>query len=127
MGTLNELSREMLVRFTQIDYRREMALVAIVGQGGLARQHGVARYAINPDLRSCEFALVVSDELRKQGIGTRLMKALMESARDEHGLRVMAGTVLARNAPMLQLMRDLGFSIAPDPDDSEVRIVEREL
>ena len=55
------------------------------------------------------------------------MKALMEAAREEHGLAVMEGTVLARNAPMLKLMDELGFSERPDPDDPEIVIVERAL
>jgi acetyltransferase len=127
MGTISELSPDMLVRFTQIDYRREMALVAMTGGPDDPHQQGVARYSINPDLRSCEFAIVVSDEVRNMGIGTRLMKALMEAAREEHGLSLMQGTVLARNDAMLRLMDDLGFSQRMDPEDPEVVIVERRL
>ncbi|WP_421855398.1 bifunctional acetate--CoA ligase family protein/GNAT family N-acetyltransferase [Oricola sp.] len=127
MGALSELSPEMLVRFTQIDYRREMALVAIVHGPDGPRQQGVARYSINPDLRSCEFAIVVSDKVQKQGIGTRLMKALLDAAREEHGLNVMEGTVLANNTPMLNLMRELDFKIGRDPEDPEIVTVERTL
>jgi len=126
MGAVDKLSREMLVRFTQIDYRREMALVAIVERGPMSGQHGVARYAINPDERSCEFAIVVSDQIQKQGIGTRLMQALMDAARD-HGLTKMEGSVLKDNAPMLKLMKELGFTSSRDPDDPGVVLVERPL
>ena len=126
MGTVNELSPEMLARFTQIDYRTEMALVALVGEGGDAQQIGVARYIINPDRRSCEFAIVVSDKVQHQGIGTRLMKALMEAGR-AHGLTMIEGTVLKENTPMLHLMEELGFIIERSPDDPEIVIVHREL
>jgi acetyltransferase len=126
MGTVNELSPEMLARFTQIDYRTEMALIAMVGQPGKQHQIGVARYIINPDRRSCEFAVVVSDKVQHQGIGTKLMKALMEAARDR-GLTLIEGTVLRENESMLHLMEELGFSIARAPDDPEIMIVEREL
>lgn len=126
MGTVNELSDEMLARFTQIDYRREMALVAVVGEGRAARQYGVARYIINPDNASCEFAIVVSDSLQGQGLGTRLMKGLFAAARD-HGLTRIEGSVLRENAPMLHLMEELGFTVTPDPDDREVMVVERWL
>ncbi len=125
MGALNELSQEMLVRFTQIDYRREMALVAVIDREG-PEQIGVARYAINPDETSCEFAIVVSDRVQNQGIGTTLMKALLEAARD-HGLTRIEGTVLRNNAPMLELMDELGFANRPMPDDPDVFIVERWL
>jgi acetyltransferase len=124
MGAMNELSPELLVRFTQIDYRREMALVAIASRNGREEQHGVARYIINPDGKSCEFAIVVSDVLRHQGIGTRLMQALFDAARD-HGLTQMEGAVLADNAPMLHLMEELGFSLSRNADEPEVVQVER--
>jgi acetyltransferase len=126
MGTMTELSPEMLARFTQIDYRREMAFVAITQEEGEPHQQGVARYVINPDNKSCEFAIVVSDEIQHQGIGTRLMKALMGAARD-HGLSVIEGTVLKRNTKMLHLMTDLGFTITPQADDPDVVVVDRWL
>ncbi|MCI2400562.1 bifunctional acetate--CoA ligase family protein/GNAT family N-acetyltransferase [Aliiroseovarius subalbicans] len=126
MGALNELSPEMLVQFTQIDYRREMALVSMVEIDGKMVQTGVARYVINPDDKSCEFAIVVSDRVQHQGIGTKLMKALFAAARD-HGLTIMEGSVLKKNAPMLRLMTDLGFSQRMDPDDRELVLVERWL
>jgi acetyltransferase len=56
MEAVRELSPSMLSRFTQIDYDREMALVATVEEGGKELQIGVSRYAINPDGKSCEFA-----------------------------------------------------------------------
>lgn len=126
MGTLRELSPEMLARFTQIDYRREMAMVALTGDRDDLVQHGVARYSINPDNISCEFAIVVSDRLQGQGIGTRLMKALMEAARD-HGLARIEGIVLRDNGAMIRLMTELGFTVAPDPEDDDVVVVERLL
>ena len=126
MGTLAELSPQMLVRFTQIDYQTEMAFVAIMGEGAKAQQLGVARYAINPDRISCEFAIVVSDKVQHQGIGTRLMKALMDAARD-HGLGIMEGTVLADNGPMLHLMEELGFAITRHPEDRDIFVVQRRL
>lgn len=127
MGAIDELSPEMLARFTQIDYRRETALVAMVEQNDSdEEQHGVARYSINPDDKSCEFAIVVSDQYQGQGIGTRLMKALMEAARD-HGLTRIEGTVLRENVNMLRLMTDLGFTQTRDPEDPDVVFVEHWL
>lgn len=126
MRAVNELTPEMLARFTSIDYDREMALVAVAGHGARTRQLGVARYVINPDERSCEFAIVVADEAQKKGIGSRLMEALMQAAR-RHGLALMEGEVLADNHAMLKLMRGLGFSARRSGEDSGIRIVERWL
>ena len=126
MGTVNELSPAMLAQFTQIDYAREMALVAVTSVDGKIQQHGVARYFINEDNSSCEFAIVVSDKLQNQGIGTKLMKALMDAAR-EHGLNTIEGSVLTRNQPMLSLMTELGFNIRKDFEQGDVVQVERPL
>jgi acetyltransferase len=123
---IKELPPALLAQFTQIDYAREIALVATVGTDGAEEQVGVARYVANPDGRSCEFAIVVGDRLRGQGIGTRLMQALIRAARAQ-GLATIMGVVLAGNAPMLQLMRRLGFSIRPSPEDSSLVEVELRL
>lgn len=126
MGSVNELSPEMLAQFSAIDYRREMALCAMAEIEGQDVLVGVARYVINPDQKSCEFAIVVSDRIQHQGLGTRLMKGLFSAAQD-HGLDVIEGTVLKKNDPMLRLMKELGFTQRPDPDDRDVVIVERWL
>lgn len=126
MQNIGELTPQMLVRFTQIDYAREMALVAIVKDDGQTKQVGVARYIINPDGQSCEFAIVVSDELRNQGIGSTLMKRLMEAAR-EHGLKSIEGEVLADNTRMLSLMKSLDFSLQTAPYDPAIKLAERWL
>jgi len=126
LSALRELSPKMLAEFTQIDYSREMALIALTEENGAPVQHGVVRYAINADGESCEFAIVVSDRIQKKGLGTLLMNALMDTAR-EYGLKSMEGTVLAENAGMLQLMRELGFSIRPSTYEMAVMEVERQL
>jgi acetyltransferase len=126
LQSLKELSPSMLAQFTQVDYAREMGLVAIVDTDGVEEQVGAARYVSNPDGRSCEFAIVVSDKVQGQGIGSRLMKALIRAARAQ-GLAEMNGVVLADNAPMLQLMRELGFSIRAVAGDPSLVEVERRL
>jgi acetyltransferase len=128
MNSLQELSQEMLVRFTQIDYHNEMALVAVKpgGDGVDEEQIGVARYTTNIDKKSCEFALVVSDRWRGKGIAHQLMQKLMEIARDR-GLDRMEGQVLANNFKMLDLMRSLNFQIGSDPEDSSIKQVEAQL
>jgi acetyltransferase len=122
MDTLRELTPAMLVRFTQIDYDREMAFVATVRDRGAEREIGVCRYVTNPDGDSCEFALVVSDEWQRRGLGRRMMAQLIEVAR-ARGLREMIGHVLADNRPMLALCEDLGFKSAPSSDEPQVRRV----
>ena len=70
MQSLDKLSPIMLARFTQIDYDREMALIAVVKEHTPeARFVGVARYVGNPDRHSCEFALTVSDDWQRTASG----------------------------------------------------------
>ena len=124
MDTLRELTQAMLVRFTQIDYDREMALIATIptGEDGRTLQIGVARYVTNPDGETVEFALAVADEWQKHGVGRKLMTALIESARQK-GYRAVVGDVLAMNSKMFRLMASLGFTIHPHPDDPAVKRV----
>jgi acetyltransferase len=126
MRSLHELTPEMLVRFTQIDYDREMALIAITEHDGQEEELAVARYITNVDQRSCEFALVVSDRWQRKGIGHRLMHMLMEIARNR-GLEEIRGEVLSNNHKMLELMKSLGFRISTDPLDSGIKQVVHTL
>ncbi len=127
MNHMDKISALMLARFTQIDYDREMALVAILGEHTRqARMIGVARYISNPDELSCEFALTVADDWQKKGLGRRLMERLIAVARDR-GLQVMEGDVLAQNSKMLRLCTSLGFHTVYDSGDPEVVIVRREI
>lgn len=126
MQSLRELTPEMLIRFTQIDYDRELAFIAVVDGQGEETEVGVARYTMNPDGVSCEFALVVADAWQRRGIGSRLMHALLAAAR-ERGFQTMEGEVLADNRDMLALVQNLGFSVRTSTDDSGVRQVRKTL
>jgi acetyltransferase len=115
MDTLRELTPAMLVRFTQIDYDREMAFVATVAGDSGEEEIGVSRYVTNPDAESCEFAIVIADDWHRKGLGRRLMTQLIEVAR-ARGLRSMIGHVLAENRSMLTLCQHLGFVISDSPE-----------
>ncbi|HJV93348.1 MAG TPA: GNAT family N-acetyltransferase, partial [Azonexus sp.] len=124
MDSIRELPPTLLARFTQIDYSREMALLATINDDGKERLVGSARYALSPDGEAVEFALAVADDWQKCGLGRRLMAALIDCAR-QAGYRTMVGDVLSSNAKMLRLMESFGFSILPHPEDrSAKRIVK---
>lgn len=126
MNSVQELSQSMLVRFTQIDYSREMALIAVTEDHGIEVELGVARYACNPDGESCEFALVIADSMHGKGLGQKLMNALMDAARTK-GMKVMEGEVLRNNKDMLHLMERLGFEVNTSVDDDSIKAVRKEL
>ncbi len=126
MNSIHELSLEMLVRFTQIDYHNEMALVAINPGPKGEEEIGVARYMTNPDKKTCEFAIVVSDKWQGKGIARLLMQKLLDIARNRN-LEVMEGQVLANNYRMLELMASMGFQIQNDAEDPGIKVVTQRL
>ncbi len=114
-STLKSLTPAMLARFTQIDYDREMALVAVLEEAGGEREIAVVRYITLPDGDSCEYAIVIADAWQGRGLGRLLMNAIIETARSR-GLKTMIGWILASNTAMLRLCGELGFVNVPDED-----------
>ena len=107
-------SLEELKRFTDIDYERELALIATTPVQGRERQIGVARYVKESSPGDAEFAIVLSDDWQGRGLGARLLASLVVAAKS-HGVRRLVGTTLSVNSGMLALGRKLGFKLASDP------------
>jgi acetyltransferase len=119
MQHLPRLTPHMLARFTQLDYDRELALVALHG----GKFIGVGRYAPNPDGETAEFALTVADAWQGKGLGRALLERLCRLARDA-GYRALYGYILPGNAAMSDLARRLGFT-EEARDAAEVTVVRR--
>lgn len=129
MSSIKQLSQAMLVRFTQLDYDREVALVMIKENNGIGQEDeilAVSRYTTDPDMEVCEFAIAVSDQWQGHGIGYIMMNLLFDAARNQ-GLKTMRGEILTANTGMQKLTRKLGFSVRKDPDDNSVCLVEKPL
>jgi acetyltransferase len=118
---LKRISRSMLVRLSQIDYDREIALCAFAGEGDIRKLIGVARIIFMPDGKTGEFAVVVADDRHGKGIGSMLLKQAMISAK-KYGLSVVTGLVMTNNAAMLAMGQKMGFTVARDPDSAEYRL-----
>ncbi len=125
MHEVKELTPETLVRFTQIDYQTEFAFVATVNKDNKETIIGVSRYYTQADRNSCEFALVVADNWQKQGIGSRLMQALIAAAKAQR-IKTMSGQILAENVNMLGLAESLGFTIC-HTDDATIKLAVKHL
>jgi acetyltransferase len=115
---LTELTPAMLARFTQVDYDRELALVALAPGPGASTQAfvGVGRYIASPDQVSAEFAIVVADAWQRRGVARVLMRGLIVCAK-RRGFERLAGSILRVNEPMLAFVRSLGFILDDDPED----------
>jgi acetyltransferase len=116
MYSLKEITPELVSKFTQIDYDREMALIALVGDGPSERQIGVGRCVDFRDGRGCDFAIVVADDWQGKGIATELLQRLIDIARDRR-LEYMEGIVLRENRNMIELAKNLGFEAGAVPED----------
>jgi acetyltransferase len=119
MFGLRDLTPMMLSRFTQIDYDRELALIAVIDTPEGEQQVGVARYTTLPDEETCEFAIVVGDAWQGKGLARRLFALLIEAARDRR-LKTMMGVTLRENTRMIELSKSHGFAVRRDPEDPEL-------
>ncbi|MFM2043881.1 MAG: hypothetical protein RLY86_2457 [Pseudomonadota bacterium] len=118
---MKRLSHQMAARLTQIDYEREMALVAArreVMEDGreVDTIHGTVRITADPDNERAEYAVLVRSDMKGQGLGYKLMREILAYARDR-GIREVFGEVLRENTSMLGLCRELGFHQHDNPDD----------
>ena len=112
-GSIKELKPEMLARFTQIDYDREVALVAIDEESETDSMLGVARIIGDPDGKTGEFAVLVGDAWQGKGIGSSLLEKCLSIA-EKQGFKTVTGIVLHENKNMLALGKKLGFDIKKD-------------
>ena len=111
--TRRSIERSELARLTQIDYEREMAIVATApAASGAEETLAVARATCDPDNESAEFGVLVRSDLKGHGLGRRVMAKLIAHLR-ERGTRELVGTVMAENTGMLALARRLGFEVLP--------------
>jgi acetyltransferase len=116
------LTHALAARLTQIDYDREMALIAL--QDGVAL--GIAHFFADPDRERAEYAVAVRTDHKEQGLGYVLMTRLIDIAR-QRGIGKLVGEVLRENGRMLEMCRSLGFVIASDPEDGMILRVRKLL
>jgi len=132
MMPVKELSDQMIERFTQIDYDRELALIALENpKGGSpggpgSRMAGVARIIPTWEEGVAEFAIVVGDWMQHAGLGRELMLRMFDACRTR-GYTVIEGIILGENVSMLRFCERLGFTIRLNPDDPAERIARRSL
>ncbi|MEM3119896.1 MAG: GNAT family N-acetyltransferase [Nitrososphaerota archaeon] len=118
---IREVTHEMLVRFCNIDYDREIAIIAEYNEGGRKRNVGVGRLIIDRDAKRGEFAVLVADDFQGKGLGTKLTDMVIEIAQ-EKGLDSIYGIVLPENTKMIRLCRKMGFEISYGKDEVFVEL-----
>lgn len=117
---VKEFGHAFVARFTQIDYARAMAFIAVAETSG--EMLGVVRLHSNANYERGEYAVLVRSDLKGRGLGWLLMQLIIEYAGAE-GLRLIEGQVLSENTAMLEMCKKLGFEITFDPNDPDTCVV----
>ncbi len=118
---MKQLSHKMLARFTQVDYDREISMVAIDGDSNEEKMIGVSQVFIHPDGKHGEFSILVGDPWHGKGVGAKLLEHVLKIAK-HIGLVNVWGTVLRENINMLALGRKLGFTTKWSSDGLECEL-----
>jgi acetyltransferase len=116
------LTHVVAARLSQLDYDREIALIARYDGAAL----GAAHFFADPDNRRAEYAVAVRSDWQGRGVGYLLMNRLIDIAR-QRGIGELVGEVLRENDPMLQMCRELGFAIITRSGDPGVVAVKKQL
>jgi len=125
LGQTRHPSDDLIRRLTDIDYSHDVAFGAFDGADD-DRLIGVSRYSTTSDGTQCECAVTVDDEWRNRGLGTALMKHLIQVAR-QRDIHKMHSFDSAENHRMQELAAHLGFRTRTDPDDTSQVIHELTL
>ena len=112
---IKNITHDTLTRFCNIDYDREMAIVAEVKEVEQRRIIGIGRIIIESDYKKGEYAVVVHDDYQGKGLGYKLLDMLIGIAQ-EKGLEMIHGIVLTENKRMLEICEALGFTIKHLPE-----------
>ncbi len=119
-GSVGSFDHSQLARMTQIDYDREMALIATVPcDEGFTRTLGVVRAVADPDNETAEFAVAVRSDQKGRRLGKLLMEKIIVYARSR-GTHWLVGEALRENGPMIALAKACGFTVTPTEDHAVV-------
>jgi acetyltransferase len=119
---VKNITHEMLTRFCNIDYDREIAIIAEYTSNAERRNVGVGRLIVGSGGESGEYAILVADDFQNNGLGQKLFDTLIGIA-EEKGLRSIYGIVLSDNMKMMSLAKRLGCTIERlSPEESKVTL-----
>jgi acetyltransferase len=112
---ITNITHEMLLRLCNIDYDREIAIVAEIKKDQKKKLIGTGTLIIDPNFETGEFAILVHDDFQGKGLGYKLLDTIIGIAQ-EKGLERFFGLVLSGNKKMINLTRKLGFTVEDLPD-----------
>jgi len=111
-----QMTEEDALRYCTVDYSNSYAYVAEVGLGKERRIIAIARYYRLPNKHSAEVAFAIEDAYQSIGLGTKLIEALVDVAR-ENNIDIFEADVLGENRQMMIAFRDYGFHVSSQLQD----------
>ena len=123
-GAVGRLSDARLTWMATADFDRHAAFIVTCQQDGLEHAVGEGRWVRTAAAPGAEFALAVADAWQRQGIGGRLLAALVQAGRDQ-GLTCLTGDVMPGNRAMQALAGGQHFDCAEHP--AEAGLVQAQL
>ncbi|MEM3622594.1 MAG: bifunctional acetate--CoA ligase family protein/GNAT family N-acetyltransferase [Candidatus Bathyarchaeia archaeon] len=107
---IKDTPHEVRVRYCNIDYDREIAIVAELTENGQRKILGVVRVSLEPDRKSGEIAFIVADPWQGLGLGTKMVDYTIEICKDM-GVETIYGIMLPDNHRAINLTRKMGFTL----------------
>ena len=107
---IKDTPHEVRVRYCNIDYDREIAIVAELNEDGRRRILGVTRVSLEPDRKAGEIAFIVADPWQGLGLGTKMVDYVIEICKDM-GVETLYGIMLPDNYRAINLTRKMGFEL----------------
>jgi len=112
---IKDISHDQLVRYTQIDYDREIAIIAEVTENGKKMMAGVARLIADQYNETAEFAIVIADPWQNMGLGNKFTDYIIDIAK-ARGVQKIYANILADNHIMLHMFKSRGFTMTKVED-----------
>ena len=112
---IKDTPHEVRVRYCNIDYDREIAIVAELNEEGRRRILGVVRISLEPDRKKGEIAFIVADPWQGLGLGTKMVDYAIEIAKDME-VETLYAIMLSDNYQAINLTKKMGFTLQSQED-----------
>lgn len=120
LHSIKAFPRKDMQKMVNIDYHRQMGVLALVGEFGNQEAAALARYILG-DNGVPEVDFAVQDKYQGQGLGKRLMGYLLEIAKDR-GYSKAAALVMAENAASLHILYNMGYAVTGTSESGVVEL-----
>jgi acetyltransferase len=120
---LKETPHEVRVRYCNIDYDREIAIVPIIKEENTAKILGVGRLTIEPDGKTGEIAFIVRDKWQGLGLGAKLVDYVIEIAA-EKGIKRIVAIIMRQNHKAINLVEKMGFQLKKQDEDTVIATLQ---